>query len=55
MARAGLGENWKCLFANDIAPKKGASYVANWGSQEFKLADVHTIRAVDLPGQADLV
>lgn len=54
MARAGLADGWKCLFANDIDPKKGAAYRANWGSEEFKLADVHKIRSTDLPARADL-
>ena len=31
MARAGLGEQWQCTFANDIDPAKVRSYVANWG------------------------
>jgi site-specific DNA-cytosine methylase len=31
MARAGLGTNWQCLFANDFDPKKPAAYRANWG------------------------
>jgi len=25
MARAGLGPEWRCLFANDVDPKKAAS------------------------------
>ena len=29
MARAGLGPEWTCLFANDIDPRKGAAYAAN--------------------------
>ena len=28
MARAGLGQEWTCLFANDIDAKKAASYAA---------------------------
>ena len=28
MARAGLGEDWTCLFANDFDPKKGDAYRA---------------------------
>jgi len=32
MARAGLGNRWTCTFANDIDPKKAASYAANWGT-----------------------
>lgn len=54
MARAGLGARWKCLFANDIDARKGASYVANWGAREFRLADIHRLTADDVPGSADL-
>ena len=54
MARAGLGGNWECLFANDIDPKKAASYAANWGSERLTVADVADLRASDLPGRADL-
>ena len=31
MARAGLGSDWTCLFANDFDRKKGATYQLNWG------------------------
>ena len=54
MARAGLGEGWRCLFANDIDPKKGRSYTQNWGDAEFRLGDIFALNAADLPGQADL-
>ena len=54
MARAGLGPGWRCLFANDFDVKKAASYTANWGDAEFRLADVHKLTADDLPGEADL-
>ena len=40
MARAGLGEGWTCLFANDIDAKKGASYAANWGVEGLRIDDV---------------
>ncbi|MDP2765529.1 MAG: hypothetical protein Q8O54_11920, partial [Brevundimonas sp.] len=30
MVRAGLGEGWRCLFANDFDPAKAAAYRANW-------------------------
>lgn len=56
MARAGLGEGWNCLFANDFDHKKGMTYQANWGTGgELKVGDVKQIRASDLPGTADLV
>jgi DNA (cytosine-5)-methyltransferase 1 len=54
MARAGLGPAWSCLFANDLDPKKGASYEANWGAEHLKVCDVASLTAADLPGQADL-
>ncbi len=54
MARAGLGEAWTCLFANDIDAKKGASYIANWGDEHLKMADVATVETKDLPGTANL-
>jgi DNA (cytosine-5)-methyltransferase 1 len=54
MARAGLGPKWDCLFANDIDPKKCATYSANWGDGELKSADIHEIKAKDIPGRADL-
>jgi DNA (cytosine-5)-methyltransferase 1 len=54
MVRAGLGEAWQCLFANDIDPKKAASYRANWGDDVLKVEDVRNLTPADLPGQADL-
>jgi len=54
MARIGLGPNWKCLFANDIDSKKGASYTRNWGHSELHLADVRELNPPNLPGAADL-
>jgi DNA (cytosine-5)-methyltransferase 1 len=55
MTRLGLGNGWKCLFANDICPKKRASYRANFGDGALKVCDVADLIAHDLPGQADLV
>ena len=54
MARAGLGDGWSCLFANDIDAKKGASYSANWGDVHLKVDDVSKIAPSQLPGHADL-
>lgn len=55
MARAGLGDDWECLFANDIDPKKAESYRANWGGDEdLVVDDVNRIAVDHLPGQADL-
>jgi DNA (cytosine-5)-methyltransferase 1 len=54
MARAGLGKQWECLFANDIDRKKGASYAANWGDERLKIKDVGGLTTADTPGRADL-
>ena len=55
MARAGLGEGWSCLFANDVDAKKGAAYMANWGANELVVRDVATLSTSALPGKAELV
>ena len=55
MARAGLGEGWRCLFANDSDAKTAETYRANWSDDEFFLGDVRKIGAAQLPGIADLV
>lgn len=56
MARAGLGCEWRCLFANDFDPKKAMAYQANWGvGGELKIGDVNKLTATDLPGSADLM
>jgi DNA (cytosine-5)-methyltransferase 1 len=54
MARAGLGPEWTCLFANDFDFKKSAAYNLNWGGGVLKTADIRQIEAADLPGYADL-
>lgn len=55
MARAGLGPGWRCGFANDIDPRKAASYAANWGGAEMVVQDIRNVAPADLPGTADLV
>lgn len=54
MARAGLADGWKCLVANDFDFRKGATYQANWGSDEIKIGDIRKLETKDLPGTADL-
>lgn len=54
MARAGLGDGWRCLFANDFDPKKAASYAQNWGAEGLHVGDVGLVEASQLPGMADL-
>jgi DNA (cytosine-5)-methyltransferase 1 len=55
MARAGLGPEWRCLFANDLDAKKGSVYEANWGSGAFRLGDIGALVPDQLPGTPDLV
>ena len=54
MARAGLGEGWRCLFANDFDPLKAQVYRANWGGDHMREGDVWSLEVADLPGRADL-
>ncbi|MBV2182415.1 MAG: DNA (cytosine-5-)-methyltransferase [Castellaniella sp.] len=56
MARAGLGSQWTCLFANDFDHKKGLTYQLNWGTGgELTVGDVNNVKAANLPGHADLI
>jgi len=56
MARAGLGQGWTCLFANDIDAKKGLTYQLNYPVGDvLRIDDVRRIRAAELPGAADLI
>lgn len=54
MARAGLGAQWRCLWANDFDPGKARAYADNWGGEHFQLGDVFEAAVADLPGRADL-
>ena len=55
MVRAGLGEGWRCLFANDIDAGKAQAYRANWGENDFHLGDIGEVKPRDLPGAAELM
>jgi DNA (cytosine-5)-methyltransferase 1 len=55
MARAGLGESWRCLLANDFDQKKLSTYEANWGAGDIRCRDVASLTLADLPATvADL-
>ena len=49
MARAGLGANWTCLFANDFDKKKGATYARNWGDRDIVVDDIRNVDPLTLP------
>lgn len=56
MARAGLGEGWQCLFANDFDPMKARVYRDNWdGGHELLVEDINKVTPAQLPGHAKLV
>lgn len=55
MVRAGLGEAWRCLFANDFDAAKAAAYRANWGDADLTVGDIAALGAADLPGEAALM
>jgi DNA (cytosine-5)-methyltransferase 1 len=52
MARAGLGESWRCRFANDSDRMKVETYEANWGVGDIKHQDVAAPTLSDLPPHA---
>ena len=54
MARAGLGEQWHCLFANDFDRKKTGTYARNWGQDGLQCGDIRNVSTNDLPEAADL-
>lgn len=55
MARAGLGNGWKCLLANDFDRKKGETYRRNWGDGDLIIDDIRNIAPEEMPGKPDLV
>lgn len=56
MARAGLGDGWRCLLANDIDTAKCAAYAANFGREDLVEGDIASLTLEDLPTEtADLL
>lgn len=55
MARAGLGDRWRCLFANDSDSAKSEVYVGNWGEGVMSPKDVGEVALGELQGDADLI
>lgn len=54
MARAGLGNEWECLFANDVDGVKASAYRENWGKDHFDDRDIREVSLGDLRTGADL-
>lgn len=55
MARLGLGDDFRCLFANEWCDKKAAAYRAYFGGKELRVDDVANLTADQLPGLPTLV
>jgi DNA (cytosine-5)-methyltransferase 1 len=60
MVRAGLGENWRCLLANDFDRKKCETYRKNWDPneqvcRELVCDDINNIAPERLPPTPHLV
>ena len=54
MVRAGLGDSWRCVLANDIDPAKCEAYRANWGSDHLIEGDVAQLDPRSLQRSIDL-
>ncbi|HAI59719.1 MAG TPA: DNA (cytosine-5-)-methyltransferase [Xanthomonadaceae bacterium] len=55
MARAGLGERWDCLLANDFDAMKARTYRENWdGGAELIVGDINRLTIDDLPAPAHM-
>jgi DNA (cytosine-5)-methyltransferase 1 len=53
LARMGFGNDWSCVFANDISRKKAEVYKANFHpAEEFLLLDVAKVLPKDIPDAA---
>jgi DNA (cytosine-5)-methyltransferase 1 len=48
-ARVGLGESWRCLFANDIDAGKAAIYRLNFGADHLHVGDVGALDPASIP------
>lgn len=53
--RLAIGDLMTCAFSNDWDPTKAAAYVANFGTEELRVADIEALTTADLPGAPALV
>jgi len=54
MARAGLGPDWRCLYANDLDPRKARAYADNYGAERLAVKDVAQVSPGEIRERADL-
>lgn len=52
MVEMALAPDWRCIWANDVDPRKAAIYRANHGPDVFHLGDIADVTAADLPAGA---
>jgi len=55
MARAGLGKDWRCIFANDFDQRKVDTYATNWGPDEVVHGDIRKLYGQQLPERPELI
>ena len=49
LVRQALQPEWRCVWANDISPKKARVYQDNFGQAELHVGDIAGIRVEELP------
>jgi len=49
LVRQALQPGWRCVWANDLSPKKGRVYQDNFGQAELHIGDVADVHAEQLP------
>ncbi len=54
MARAGLGDHWDCVFANDFDAMKAGVYSSNWGGEHLLCEDVAKVCSSDIGVESEL-
>lgn len=54
MVRAGLGDAWTCMFANDLDERKAIAYERNWGFGQLLNKDIANVLPNEVPGCANL-
>lgn len=54
LVRLALDDDWQCVWANDIDERKAEVYGANFGLEDYLVADVATVDAKSLPERVDM-
>ncbi|MDF7795715.1 DNA cytosine methyltransferase [Pseudomonas syringae] len=54
MARAGFGNKWNCVFANDFDNIKVSCYANNWGTSDLVPGDIRSVPVQIIPDNLEL-